>query len=127
MTRTTIKSAEAGIDALVTDKFGVRSGGLRDKLRRVSRKLPRGAKSGLAEDLDYLEKARKRTAHPRRRGQVDQQKLARMVSDQERRLEKVDPAADRSRAVVNWLGVLVINLMIFAVVYYALLKWLGAV
>lgn len=127
MKRETIDGAEAGIDSLMTEKFGVRSGGLRDKLRRVSRKLPRGAKSVLAEDLDYLEKARKRTSHPRRRGQIDQKRLAHMVASHEKRLEKVNPSEDRTRAMINWLGILVINLMIFAVVYYALLKWLGAI
>lgn len=118
-----IDSAEAEIDALVSDKFNLKAGSLAKKLRRVRRRMPRG----LATDVAYLEESRKRTAHPRRRGQVDKKRLESIVQKQRKALDRVDVARDKARERINWLGVLVINLMMFGVVYYALLKWLGAI
>ena len=127
MTRETLDATQAGIDALVTEKFGLKSGALSEKLRRAAPRMPRGAKQAVVEDLDYLEKARKRTAHPKRRGQIDRDRIASMVAGHEKRLSKVDPSRDRARARLNWLGGLAFNLILFGVVYFALLKWLGAI
>ena len=127
MTRDSIDQAEARIDAIVTEKFRVKSGDIARKLRKAAPNMPRGSKKAVAEDLAYLDAARKRTAHPRRRGQLDTARVERMISAHEQRFSKVDVGRDKARARLNWLGVLVINLMIFAGVYYALLKWLGAI
>ncbi|WP_069300736.1 hypothetical protein [Neptunicoccus sediminis] len=118
-----IETAEAEIESLVTDTYRIHRGTLRDKLRRVGRRLPRS----VVEDVAYLEDARRRTAHPRRRGLVDAKRVDTIVSNQRRTLGRVDVARDKSRERINWLGMLVLNLMLFGVVYYALLKWLGAI
>lgn len=127
MTRNRIDAAEADIDALVTDKLGGKTGGILRKLHKGAAYLPRGAGKAVSEDLTYLETARKRTAHPRRRGQLDRKRVEQMVRKHEQRFSKVDVARDKARDRLNWLGILVINLMIFGVVYYALLTWLGAI
>ena len=123
MSENVIDTAEAEIDAMVSDKFNLKSGSLFKKLRKAGRRLPRG----VAQDVAYLEEARKRTAHPRRRGQVDRKRVDGILHKQRKALDKVDVARDKSRERINWLGVLVINLVMFGVVYYALLKWLGAI
>ncbi len=123
MSENAIDAAEAEIDAMVSEKFNAKKGTLVRKLRRAGRRLPKG----VAEDVAYLEEARKRTAHPLRRGQVDRNRVDAIVKNQRKAFDRVDVARDKARERINWLGVLVINLMMFGVVYYALLKWLGAI
>lgn len=123
MSNEVIDTAKAEIDALVSDKFNTKKGTLAQKLRRAGRRLPRG----VAKDVAYLDAVEKRTAHPRRRGQVDRKRVDAIVQNQRKAFDRVDVARDKSRERINWLGVLVINLMMFGVVYYALLKWLGAI
>jgi hypothetical protein len=118
-----IETAKAEIDAMVSDKFNTKKGSLAQKLRRAGRRLPRG----VAADVAYLEETQKRIAHPRRRGQVDRKRINTIVQNQRKAFDRVDVARDKSRERINWLGVLVMNLVMFGVVYYALLKWLGAV
>lgn len=108
---------------MVSDKFNTRKGSLAQKLRRAGRRLPRG----VAEDVAFLEETQKRTAHPRRRGQVDLKRVDAILNNQRKAFGRVDVARDKSRERINWLGVLVMNLMMFGVVYFALLKWLGAI
>ncbi len=123
MSNKVIESAKAEIDALVSEKFKTKKGTLAQKLRRAGRRLPRG----VAQDVAYLEEAEKRIAHPRRRGQVDRKRVDGIVQNNRKAFDRVDVARDKSRERINWLGVLVINLMMFGVVYCALLKWLGAI
>ncbi len=123
MSNEVIETAKAEIDAMVSDKFKAKKGSLTQKLRRAGRRLPRG----VAEDVAYLEETQKRIAHPRRRGQVDHKRVKSIVQNQRKAFDRVDIARDKTRERINWLGVLVINLMMFGVVYYALLKWLGAI
>ena len=122
-----ISTAEAELDAMVSDTFGAKKGTLAQKLRKFARRMPRGVARGVAQEMDYLEQTRKRIAHPRRRGQVDTKRIAAMTEANRKSLGKIDVARDKARERINWLGVLVINLMLFAVVYFALLRWLGAI
>ena len=118
-----IDAAETAIEGALTDTFGTKKGTILDKLRKAGKRLPRG----IEEDVAYLQDVRKRTAHPRRRGQVDVNRVDAARENSLKALGKVDVARDKARERINWLGVLVINLMMFGVVYYALLKWLGAI
>lgn len=123
MSNDVIETAKAEIDAMVSDKFNTRKGSLAQKLRRAGRRLPRG----VTEDVAFLEETQKRTAHPRRRGQVDRKRVDAILNNQRKAFGRVNIARDKSRERINWLGVLVMNLMMFGVVYFALLKWLGAI
>ena len=123
MSNDVIETAKAEIDAMVSDKFNTRKGSLAQKLRRAGRRLPRG----VVDDVAFLEETQKRTAHPRRRGQVDRKRVDTILNSQRKAFGRVNIARDKSRERINWLGVLVMNLMMFAVVYFALLKWLGAI
>jgi hypothetical protein len=107
----------------VSEKFDQTSGDLKQKLRRLGHRAPQG----LVEDLAFLEAARQRTAHPRRRGQVDRKRIDAIVKNQRKSFEKIEASRDKTGERINWLGVLVLNLMMFGIVYYALLKWLGAI
>jgi hypothetical protein len=118
-----VEAAKAELDAMVSDKFNAKKGTLAQKIRRAGRRMPRG----IAADVAYLEETEIRTAHPRRRGQVDRKRVDAILQNQRKAFDRVDVARDKSRERINWLGVLVMNLMMFAVVYYALLKWLGAI
>lgn len=123
MSNDVIETAKAEIDAMVSEKFNAKRGTLAQKLRRAGRRLPKG----VAKDVAYLEETQKRIAHPRRRGQVDRKRIDGMMNAHRKAFDRVDLARDKSRERINWLGVLVMNLMMFGVVYFALLKWLGAV
>ncbi|MCP5073427.1 MAG: hypothetical protein GY947_09055 [Rhodobacteraceae bacterium] len=123
MCNQSVEAAECDIDGALGAAFGIRKGTIFDKLRQAGKRLPRG----VADDVAYLEAVRKRTAHPRRRGLMDAKRVAEVRDHSLKTLGKVDVARDKARERINWLGVLVINLMLFGVVYYALLRWLGAV
>lgn len=123
MTDNSVNAAETAIETALSDAFGTKKGTIFDKLRKAGRRLPRTVQT----DVAYLEEVRKRTAHPRRRGQVDVQRVTQARDHSLKALSKVDVARDKARARINWLGVLVINLMMFGVAYFALLKWLGAI
>ncbi|MEM7438186.1 MAG: hypothetical protein AAF393_01210 [Pseudomonadota bacterium] len=127
MKRDSIGQAESRLDSILSEKFQAKSGGIERKLNKAASYMPRGSKKAVEADLAYLEAAKKRTAHPRRRGQIDTARVEKMINAHEQRFAKVDVARDRARNRLNWWGVLAINLMIFAGVYYALLKWLGAI
>jgi hypothetical protein len=118
-----IEAAKAELDAMVSDKFNTKKGTLAQKIRRAGHRIPRG----ISADVAFLEETEKRTAHPRRRGQVDRKRVDAILQNQRKAFDRVDVARDKSRERINWLGVLVMNLIMFAVVYYALLKWLGAI
>jgi len=122
MSMNSVDAAETAIESALVDAFGTKKGSLFSKLRKAGRRLPRAVEN----DVAYLEDVRKRTAHPRRRGQVDVKRVQAVLDNSLKALGKVDVARDKARERINWLGVLVINLMMFGVVYFALLKWLGA-
>ena len=123
MTVNSVDAAETAIESALVVAFGAKKGTLFDKLHKAGRRLPHSVES----DVAYLEGVRKRTAHPRRRGLVDIKQVNAARDSSLKALGKVDVARDKARARINWLGVLVINLMMFGVVYFALLKWLGAI
>lgn len=123
MTMEAIDAAESAIESALVDAFGNKRGSLFDKMRKAGRRLPRR----VAQDVAYLEDVRKRTAHPRRRGQIDMARVNAVRDQSVKALSKIDIARDKARARINWLGVLVFNLMLFGVVYTALIKWLGLV
>jgi signal recognition particle subunit SEC65 len=123
MTTNSIDVAEAAIESALVDAFGTKKGTILDKMRKAGRRLPRE----VAADVASLEEMRKRTAHPRRRGQIDVKRVQAARDNSIKALKKIDVARDKARARINWLGVLVINLTMFGVAYYALIKWLGLI
>ncbi len=123
MTMNSIDGAEAAIENALVDAFGTKKGSILEKMRKAGHRLPRE----VAADVADLEQMRKRTAHPRRRGQIDAKRVQAARDNSVRALAKIDVARDKARARINWLGVLVINLMMFGVAYYALIKWLGLI
>lgn len=122
MSMASVDAAETAIEGALVEAFGVSKGSLLDKLRKAGKRLP----PVVRENVTYLEDVRKRTAHPRRRGHVDVKRVQAVRDNSVKALGNVDVARDKARERINWLGVLVINLMMFGVVYFALLKWLGA-
>jgi len=118
-----IDAAEAAIEGALVAAFGTKKGSLLDKMRKAGRRLPQG----VAEDVATLEEMRKRIAHPRRRGQVDAKRVNIVRDHSLKALAKVNVARDKASTRINWLGGLVINLIMFGVAYYALIKWLGLI
>ena len=108
---------------MLSDKFNFNKGSLGQKIRRLRRRLP----SCVAEDVNYLKKTLKRIAHPRRQGQIDHGRIDGMVCAHRKALRRVCIINDSSSKWLSWLGVLVMKLMVFGVLYFALLKWLGAI
>ena len=108
---------------MISDKFNLNKGSLGQKNRCLGRRLP----SCVLEDITYLEKTLKRIAHPRRQGQLDRGRIDGMIRARRKALHRVGIAIDSSSKWLNWLGVLVMKLMVFGVLYFALLKWLDAI
>lgn len=121
MPNSQITAARARLATSLGRTFGLRKGTLDENLRRAGRHVPREVREHIRE----LDRVEMRTAHPRRRGQVNSAALNAAERRAQRALAKIDLAKDRARARINWLGTLVINLLIFAVGYSALIYALG--
>ncbi len=94
MVQLSIASVQTDISKRISKKFGVKDNNLPRLLAKLGKKLPRG----LEGELAYLFDAETRTKHPKRRGQVDQNRLKTIRRSCLARLEGVDLDRDRTRA-----------------------------
>ena len=116
MPRIDIDAARADLSQEIGKAYGLKPTTLGHALRTVGQKLPKAVRQQ-AQNLDRIES---RIAHPKRRGQVNPAELARAQKTSRKALAQVvqDKEADRSRAVINWVGLYVINLGLFAAAYF---------
>lgn len=113
-----IENTKIKIDTMISDKFNLSKGFLGQKIHRLGRRLP----LCVAEDVAYLEKTLKRIAHSCRQGQLDSRRIDSRIRAHCKALNRVCITNDSLSKWLNWLGVLMMNLMVFDVLYFALLK-----
>jgi hypothetical protein len=118
-----VAAAQAEVDALLTKRLLAKGNTFAQKLANVANKLPKG----VSEPAQYLLEAEVLGRHPKFRVQVNAQRVAQARKTCVRELAKVNQSRDWSRIFTMTLGVIVINLALFAAGFYAVLVWLGAI
>lgn len=95
-----IEARAARLAKLIEDRLDVGGDGLRAKLERAGKRLPRHirAEAGLVVEALALQ------GHPRLSRQIDARRLARACRHVERYLLAVDPWDRRIGIVVSWLA-----------------------
>lgn len=106
---------------LLRRKLGLRGATLSGKLARAGRLLPgRMQKAG-----QVIVSAQRDAAHPKLAMMADPAPVEAAYTELTRYLKEIDPAEQRKTRLLRWLGALVFNLMILAVLLVLLLRWQG--
>ena len=106
---------------LLETRLDVRGSGLKAKLARVGRRMPRHLQAEAKLIVEALEQAE----HPKLSRQVDHARLDRAFKAVERHLLGVDPWSRRKAVVLDWLAGNAFNLLLLAGLVIALLAWRG--
>ncbi|MBV7409191.1 hypothetical protein [Maritimibacter sp. DP1N21-5] len=107
--------------SLMEERLDIRGQGLRAKLRRAGRKVPRWVRreiEALLEALDLSE-------HPKLAARVDHGRIESGTSRVERWLLDIDPWDRRRGVAVEWGAGLAFNLLLVVAIFVALLGWRG--
>lgn len=119
-----ILSAEmSDLEQLLHDRAGVGGRDFATKLRRARRSLPRYARRA----GQRIVSARSMMAHPKLARLVDQSGLEKDTHLLRHALHKVDPKERRKDLLLSLLGSLVMNLLLLAVLIFAVLWWRGLI
>ena len=119
MVQLSIASVQADISKRIRKKFGVKDSNLPRLLAKLHKKLPRGLESELA----YLFDAETRIKHPKRRGQVDQNRLKTIRRSCLALLDRVDLERDHTRARALFLAEFAARMLMFFIGFVGLLYW----
>lgn len=106
-------SVTAEIEALLVERLSAKGRTLNDKIKSVSRSLPRGVRT----QATYLAEAESRYQHPKFAGQYD---TARVIDAYQRcvdYLEKIDLRERRRWQRSAWLAGAVVNLTLILVAF----------
>jgi len=114
-----IESVEAEISQRIGKKFGVKDRNLPRLLSKLHNKLPKG----LENELAYLFDAQARVKHPKRRGQIDANRLKAIRRSCLAKLDTIDLERDRTRARAMFMAEFAARLLLFFVGFVGLLYW----
>jgi hypothetical protein len=123
MVQLSIASVQADICRRIGKKFGVKDHDLPRLLAKLHNKLPRGLESELA----YLFDAEARTEHPKRRGQVDQNRLKAIRRSCLAQLDEVDLERDRTRSRALFMAEFAARMLLFIAGLTSLLYWFDVI
>lgn len=115
--RTQLGKRTEELAELFEKRLGIRGRGFETKLRRAGREVPRA----IRREARMLAEAERMAAHPKRRAQVDPDRVERAYRACRRWLETVDPAERRKDRVLSLLAVNAFNLALVATL---LVVWL---
>ncbi|MFK5996613.1 MAG: hypothetical protein QM492_00730 [Rhodobacterales bacterium] len=121
MGQVSVRSVQLEIGKLVAKKYGLKGRDLQKLVSQLRGRLPRGFKA----DVAYLFAAQERIKHPKRRGQVDLDKLRSVRRVAMAKLEGVDLEPDKSRKRALWLAEFAARMLLFFASLVAVLYWLG--
>ena len=123
MTQDEISARSQEICTLFADKLSLSRGTLDQRLRRAGRRLP----ARIREQARTITEAEALATNPKLARRVDPDKLDRAFAEVRRHLQDIDPADRRRGAVLGVLGGLAFNLLLFAVLALAGLRWQGLI
>lgn len=115
------RNRSARLSEALRAHMGVRGCDLGTQLCRVRRRLPRR----LRTEADRLIQAEAVIAHPKLARLLPMGTVQRAFEAIEAHLARIDPAQRRRDALLRVLGVAVFNLLLFAVLLWAFLRWHG--
>lgn len=119
----TLESRAGALSQLVTAKFGPKGPDLRRQARKLGRRVPKSVRS----DLDLVGQAAHLARHPRLSRLHQPQEVEAAADRATAHLESIDPANRRRGLVLSWVADNVINLMLLAVLFIAILRIRGIV
>ena len=108
---------------LIEDRLGIRGRGLKAKLRRAGRLMPRWVR----REAERLVDAQTLLDHPKLMKQADPAALETAYRRVETWLKTVNPAERRKDRILGFLAVNAANLLIVAGLFVAYLVWAGHV
>ena len=109
--------------ALLADKLSLRRGTLDQRLRRAGRRLP----ARIRQQGMLIAEAEAMAAHPRLARRIDHAALERAHAEVRAHLRGIDPADRRRGVILGMLGGLAFNILLFAALVLAFLRWQGMV
>ncbi|SLN28694.1 hypothetical protein ROA7450_01196 [Roseovarius albus] len=105
------------------EKLGLRGKTLEKRLKRAGRTLPKH----LRREGAIIVQAQKQVANPKMARLIDQAALDRSFAMFRHYLKDIDPVERRKDKIINFLGLLVFNLVVIAALYLLFLLWKGLV
>ncbi|MBE9475638.1 MAG: hypothetical protein IME92_00745 [Proteobacteria bacterium] len=123
MAQATIESVQSDIGKRIGKKFGYKHKSLPWLLETLHGKLP----AGIEQDLHYLFDAQERIKHPKRRGQVDMNRVEAIRRSCLVKLDGVDIERDKTRSRALLLAEFAARLLLFAAGLIGLLYWLDLI
>jgi len=123
VTQDEISARSQEICTLFADKLSLTRGTLDQRLRRAGRRLP----ARIREQARIITEAEALAAHPKLARRVDPDRLDRAFAEVRSYLREIDPADRRRGAVLGVLGGLAFNMLLFAALALAGLRWQGLI
>ena len=108
---------------LMEDKLSLRRGPFEARLHRAGRRLP----ARIRAQGQIVAQAAAMAAHPRLARRIDHTAVDRAYIEMRNHLKGIDAADLRRGAVLGVLGGLAFNLLLFAALVLAFLRWRGMV
>jgi len=123
MGQVSVRSVQLEIGKSIGKKYGLKGADLQRMVTRLRGRLPRGFEA----DVAYLFEAQDRIKHPKRRGQVDLDKLRSVRRVALAKLKGVNLQRDKSRARALWLAEFAARMLLFFAGLVAVLYWFGVI
>lgn len=105
------------------EKLGLRGKTLEKRLKRAGRSLPKH----LRREGAFIVQAQQQVANPKMARLIDQAALDRSFAMFRHYLKDIDPIERRKDKIINFLGVIMFNLVAIATLYLIFLFWKGLV
>lgn len=108
---------------MLAERLSLKRGGLADRLRRAGRRLP----ARIRAQARIVAEAEALSAHPKLARRIDHDAVARAHIEVRDHLRGIDAGYLRRGALLGVLGSLAFNLLVFAALMLAVLRWRGVV
>lgn len=123
MERDDISAKATELCTLLADKLSLTHGGLEDRLRRAGRRLP----ARIRAQARIVTEAEALSVHPKLARRIDPDAVGRAFAEVRAHLRAIDAGYLRRGAWLGMLGGLAFNLLLFAVLALAFLRWRGVI
>lgn len=120
-TREQFDTRSSALRAALKAKLGIRSATLAQAFKRSNHLLPKPVRAAGVVLVD----AQKKVVHPKMARLVDEGVVNKAFGTIEAHLAAIDVKERRKDARLRWLAVLILNMALVALIFFAILKWRG--
>lgn len=113
----------SALEQHLQDKLGLRRGSLARRLSKAGRRLPRRIHTAGKTITD----AQLLLGHPKLARQIDAERLSTAFTTLNSHLETINPADRRKGLLLDFLGAIVLNLMVLSALIVGFLLWRGVI